>query len=219
MITECLLLASLHGGSLFLHLEKCLGCLFHLCQLLCDLLQHTGRHVGVSASFRNSNNSVCQRLAVFHYCRNDLLVCHIHHSQCLDIDGLCIGLVQYLRAGTQLCLGENTELFKQMDSLGSSQSIYCCYHGRNIGQSSSGCFLFPFPGITVAIENNTLVLRHIFLDQIMDCHIEIFRTFQTVCSFAERLCHNGIQGGVGASDGILASHHTEFEFISCKGKR
>ena len=106
-----------------------------------------------------------------------------------------------------------------MDSLGSSQSIYCCYHGRNIGQSSSGCFLFPFPGITVAIENNTLVLRHIFLDQIMDCHIEIFRTFQTVCSFAERLCHNGIQGGVGASDGILASHHTEFEFISCKGKR
>ena len=63
------------------------------------------------------------------------------------------------------------------------------------------------------------MLGHIFLDQIMYCHIEIFRTFQAVCCFTEGLCHNSIQSGVGASDGILASHHTELEFITGKRER
>ena len=62
------------------------------------------------------------------------------------------------------------------------------------------------------------MLRHIFFDQIMYRHVEILCRLQTVSRFAESLRHDGVQGSIRTADRILTSYHTEFKFITGKGK-
>ena len=52
----------------------------------------------------------------------------------------------------------------------------------------------------------------------MYCHIEVFRSLKPIGRFTESFCNNGIQSGVGASDGILTANHTELKFIACESK-
>ena len=56
------------------------------------------------------------------------------------------------------------------------------------------------------------------LYEIMYSHIKVICLLQYVCRFLKGFCHDGVQHGIGRSDGIRGTHHAELEFITGKGK-
>ena len=134
---------------------------------------------------------------------------------------LDIGFVNNLFSGFQLCTIIDAETLIQPDRLIGRQRLHGIDHTREYRKSAALRFFLPLLRITVSIEKNTLMRRHIFLNQIMHRHVEIFfpGSFQTVRSFAERLCDNCVDRCRRTSDRIRRADHTELEFVSGKGKR
>ena len=93
------------------------------------------------------------------------------------------------------------------------------YHGWKVRKSAAFRFLCPFRSISVAVEYDPLMIDRVFLDQIMDCHIKVLGSFQTVAGFFESLGCNRIQYDVAFRDRVSGAHHTEFELVSGKSER
>ena len=164
-------------------------------------------------------HGVCQRLGVLDHCRDDLLACDIDHSLCLDVDGLCVGLILDFRTGFQLGLGEYVELLEQTDGLVGGQGRDGIYHGLDVRKSAALCLLHPGVGVTVSIENDSLMLGQILLNQVMYSHLKVVCLLQYVTGLRERLCHDGVQHDVRSRDGVLGAYHTELKLVAGKRKR
>ena len=134
---------------------------------------------------------------------------------------LDIGFVNNLFSGFQLCTVVDAETLIQPDRLIGRQCLHRIDHTRKYRKSAALCLFLPFLRITVSVEKNALMCRHIFLNQIVHRHVEIFfpGSFQSVSSFAERLCDNCVDRRRRASDRIRRADHTELELVSGKGKR
>ena len=100
-------------------------------------------------------------------------------------------------AGFQLSFGEDTELLEQFDRLLGGQGLGSLYHGLDVGKSSSGCLFYPLLRIAVAVEDDSLMLSQVLLDQIVYGNIEIVCFLQNVCCLAESFCNDSVQSGVG----------------------
>ena len=113
------------------------------------------------------------------------------------------------------------EPLKHLHRLLCGKSRECLHHGADIRKASSLGLFHPFIGISVAVEDDPLVLGGVFLDQVMDRHLEVFRLIQHIAGLREGLRHNGIKDYVGACDRVSGSHHTELKFIAgkCKWRR
>ena len=111
------------------------------------------------------------------------------------------------------------EVLEHSDGFLCSQCRDGIYHGADVRQTAAFCFFYPCIGVTVSVEDNSLMFRAVGLDQIMDCHIKVFRIFQNLAGFLESFCHDGVQHNIWCCHGILRSYHTELKFVSGKGKR
>ena len=124
-----------------------------------------------------------------------------------------------LRTGFQLRLRVYPETLKQFDRLRRHQGWDCLHHGPVMGESSALRLFDPLLWITVAVKYNPLMLSGVLFDHVMDGHVKVVCFFQDVTGFFERLRNDRIEDDIRWSDGIPGTDHTEFKFISCKGKR
>ncbi len=112
---------------------------------------------------------------------------------CFDVDHLAICLVLNLSTGLQLCLGEYAKGLVKFYCLVGSESRNCLYHGADVRKTASASLFYPRIGVTVAVEDDALVVAEQLLDHVMNCGIEVICLLQLICCLFEGLCHDGIQ--------------------------
>ena len=110
------------------------------------------------------------------------------------------------------------EVFEHGDGFLCGQRWNGIYHGADVWQTTAFCFFYPCIGVSVSVEDDSLMFCAVCLDQIMNCHIEIFRIFQNLAGFLESFCHDGIQNDIRCCHRILGTYHTELKFVSGESK-
>ena len=110
------------------------------------------------------------------------------------------------------------ELLEQTDGLVGGQGRDGIYHGLDVRKSAALCLLYPGVRVTVSIENDSLMLSQILLNQVVYSHLKVVCLLQHVAGLCKRLCHDGVQYDVRSRDGILGAYHTELKLVAGEGK-
>ena len=147
-----------------------------------------------------------------------MLAGHVDGALGFDADLADVVLILHFRTGLQFRLGEDVELLVQSDDIGLGQSGDSVHHALDVGQAAAGCFFHPLVGVTVAVEDDSLVLGQGFLDVSAASGLEIVSAFQSVGGVAECFGQDGVQSGVGCGDGVSGADHTELEPVAGKGE-
>ena len=94
-------------------------------------------------------------------------------------------------------------------------------NGRfKVRQAALFCY-YPFIRITVAVEDNTLVILDDGNQQGLQCIIKLVsrNAFHFICDIRKLAGYNCIQQGVRATDVVGRTNHTEFKTVASEGKR
>ena len=91
--------------------------------------------------------------------------------------------------------------------------------GIKVGQTALLSFFFPLVTVTVAVEDDPLVLLDGLYKQIMQRGIEIGYALQLVCELLKRVCDYRVEYGIRTSNVEVRSHHSELELVARKRKR
>ena len=214
----------LHGAfffcsSLIRDFDQCIESFLGFSHKSSYFIKHFFLYRRICSCCRHCIDSVGKCLCIFDERRHKLFACHVDHRARLDIDRFRICLVLDLRTGFQLGFCEHTESLEEIYRCICHHSRNCLYHGADVRQASFLSLLYPRFRITVAIEDDSLVLCCIFLDQIMYRQIKVICFLKYIACIRERLCNDRIEHNVRRSNGITGSDHTELEFVSCKRER
>ena len=98
---------------------------------------------------------------------------HIHHGPSFDVDDLVVGFQIDGVPGMEFCFGKDAMTGHKINILGGDIGGQASSGGGEIAQASPGGFFLPFVGISVAIENNPLVLGQRVADQFLQSSIKI----------------------------------------------
>ncbi len=71
--------------------------------------------------------------------------------------------------------------------------------------------------IAVAVEDDALMLGEDPADQLLQVRLEVLGVLQLVGELLQLLGHDGVQGDVGAGDGLGGAQHPELELVAGKG--
>ena len=221
MVNARLSLSTINTCCLFRNIDQsCQGNL-HIRQKIRGLCQQFSLYDGIClrACSLDCTKRACQLSGVLDHSRNDLLARHIDHGSCLDVNHLAICLILNLGTRLKLCPGKYAEGLVEFYCLLGSEGRDCVYHGADVRKAASFCLFYPCIRVTVAVENDALVVAKQFLDHVMYCSIEIICLFQLICCLFESLCHDGVQDYVGRSNRIGRTYHTELELVSGESER
>ena len=137
-----------------------------------------------------------------------------------DIHALAIVLKHDIAAGVQLIdreyakRGEHLYIFL-IEKV--RHTVRCC----PIVQESALFRRLLNPGviITVAVEDDSLVVTDCFLDHFVQGFLKVFGILESVGINSQALGDRTVQHDVGAGDAVGGAEHTELEFVSCECKR
>ena len=93
----------------------------------------------------------------------------------------------------------------------------CLHRVAEIAEAAALGFGDPFLTVTVAVKDDAAVVGEGFLQQLLQCRLEIFGLFQNIGELAQLLGHHGVQHRCGAGDRLAGAHHAELELITGKG--
>ena len=119
----------------------------------------------------------------------------------------------------ELRFGENAVLGDQLHIFGCDVGGQALGGGGQITQTPPGSFFLPFVGVAVAAEYDSLVVCEGLTDQFMEGGIKVLSLLQNVRKLAQLLGHDGVQGDVGAGNGLGGTQHTELKFVTGEGQR
>ena len=161
-----------------------------------------------------------QITAVVHDGGQDLLTRHIHHRKCLDPHGTNIVLHGDFVAGVQFGFGVDPVLCQHLDVLRIQNHLQCIRCRAQVLQTAHfGSFPDPGVVISVAVEENPLVLSDRVADQLVQAAVEVaFTVLQYIGKAFQRFGNRAVDHDVGAGDGVVGAHHTKLELIACKGE-
>ena len=148
-----------------------------------------------------------------------MLAGNIDHGTGFDIQCLGVSFILDLCTGTEFSFRKYAEFAKQLDRFIGHKCRDRFHHGIDVRQASAFCFFYPLFRITVAIKYDPLMFCCIFFDQVMHGKLKIFCLFQTVAGIGECFRYDRVDHHVTFCYGISGTYHTEFKFISGKGKR
>ena len=80
-------------------------------------------------------------------------------------------------------------------------------------------FLYPGVIITVAVEDDSLVVTDRLLDHFVQGFLKVFGILESVGIDSQAFGDRTVQHDVGAGDAVGGTEHTELEFVSCECER
>ena len=96
-------------------------------------------------------------------------------------------------------------------------TVRCCLI---VGKTSYlCCFLDPCIVVTVAVEEDSLVILDCLLDHVVKSCLEIFSAFKSVSIDLQRLCNSCVEHHVSAGDAVGRTKASELELVACESKR
>ena len=154
-----------HGFCRFFSLCQCFGFLGNLGVETGQLLKQFA--LGADRCVRQDCLCLCggfsQLLAVGEDGRQEGLLHHRKHRLCLDVDGLDVVLFLDFVAGEEFLLGVDAVFQEQFYVFLSNQARKCLCAARQVEESAFVSFLYPFAGVTVAVEYDVAVITQHFL--------------------------------------------------------
>ncbi|CAN4001108.1 hypothetical protein ICNMLN_ICNMLN_06120, partial [Dysosmobacter welbionis] len=89
--------------------------------------------------------------------------------------------------------------------------------GGQVGEATLPGLLQPCLVIAVAVEDDPLMLGEYPADQLGQVRLEVPGCLQLVRELFQLLGHDGVQGDIGAGDGLGCAQHPELELVAGKG--
>ena len=90
--------------------------------------------------------------------------------------------------------------------------------GLQIGKPPALRLLYPFVGIVVAVEDDTLMGGNGLPDEVAQGSLEIVGVFQDIGKLTQAFGHHRIQHDIGTGDGKSAAQHAKLKLIAGEGK-
>ena len=94
------------------------------------------------------------------------------------------------------------------------QSVRC---GFQVAEAPLFCFCDPGVIISVAVEDDPLVVGKDLFDELFQIRLEILGLFQLVGKLLQFLRHDGVQSNVGTGDRLAGAKHPELKLIAGEG--
>ena len=182
-----------------------------------QLLVGNGIEVGVGSLL--GIDGVGDLLCISAHRGSDLALCHVAHRLPLDVDELGIRLKLDLVAAAVLGFVEHAELLEQRDVLLVEHVRGGIHERLQIQKPAPLGFLEPLIGITVAVEDDALVLDQGLAHPCESRLLEIARIFDGFAEALERFRDDRVQNRVGIGEVDLRTGHAELELVSRERER
>ena len=145
---------------------------------------------------------------------------HALHRTDLDVHELRVLLQFHLVAAASLHLGEHVELLEQLDALLRDVGRQRIGGGAVVGQAAALGLGGPLVGVTVAVEDDALVLLQRLLDVGDGGGLELVAglALHGVGEVLQRLCHGGVEHHVAVGQVHRRARHAELELIAGEGE-
>ena len=146
--------------------------------------------------------------------RGDLALGHVAHRLALDVDELGVRLELDLVTAVILSFVQHAELLEQRDVL-LVEHMRSSIHERLQVHKPTPLGLFqPLVRVTVAIEDDALMVRERLAHPRESGLLEISRTLDGFAEALERLGDDRVQDGVGIRQVHLRAGHAELELVA-----
>ena len=122
-----------------------------------------------------------------------------------------------LPAGLHLLPGKDAVLGKQGHILLRGVDRQGVGGGGEVGQPAAGGLLEPGVLIAVAVEDDPLMLGEHPADEGGQGLVEVVRPLQLIGKLLQLLGHDGVQGNVGAGNGLGGAQHPELKLVAGEG--
>lgn len=143
-----------------------------------------------------------------------------NHRRCFDIEQLRVLLELHFVAAAHFDFSEHAEAREQIDALVGNEARHRIGRGLVVAQPTLLGFNMPFVGVTIAREQNALVLVEHLLAVCKGRLAELFsrNAFEGIGEFLERFRHGAIKHHVAIGRIGLRAERTEFELVAREGK-